>query len=356
MVSVAGRSHEGLDSSARSGNGPWGPQRGTFSRARVVLSLTEIVQANILIDEAGHARLADFGLLAIISDATSHASSSLSIRGGTCRWMSPELLCPENFGLKDSRPTKSSDCYALGMVIYEVLSGQLPLSHYVGYTVVVKVLEGQRPRWPQGVGGMYADVQEVLECCWKPNPEDRPKIEDVLLCLEGASRIWTPPPWMVENLPTADSLQSYSDPDTEGANEESEAPSPSQSLQTHPPKGDADDTIPIPTLPDAFTAPPYEVANNQDSAAHAENLSESDPEEPVAALDRVGWTRLLDDRFLELTCCSLGSACQWFLSEDLAQTTDYPQSSQGFATIQPQLECKSLGRKAVCVWRGERLQ
>ena len=40
--------------------------------------------------------------------------------GGTERWMSPELLMPEQFGFSETRPTKQSDCYALGMVIYEV--------------------------------------------------------------------------------------------------------------------------------------------------------------------------------------------------------------------------------------------
>jgi len=40
--------------------------------------------------------------------------------GGTTRWMSPELLDPDRYGLPDSRPTKESDCYALGMVAYEV--------------------------------------------------------------------------------------------------------------------------------------------------------------------------------------------------------------------------------------------
>jgi len=37
--------------------------------------------------------------------------------------MSPELLDPERFGMPKSegnRPTRQSDCYALGMVIYEV--------------------------------------------------------------------------------------------------------------------------------------------------------------------------------------------------------------------------------------------
>jgi hypothetical protein len=37
--------------------------------------------------------------------------------------MSPELLDPEMFGIPQSegdRPTRQSDCFALGMVIYEV--------------------------------------------------------------------------------------------------------------------------------------------------------------------------------------------------------------------------------------------
>ena len=34
--------------------------------------------------------------------------------------MSPELYDPERFGATDDRPTKQSDCYALGMVVYEV--------------------------------------------------------------------------------------------------------------------------------------------------------------------------------------------------------------------------------------------
>jgi len=39
--------------------------------------------------------------------------------------MGPELINPEQFGLEDNRPTKSSDCYALGMVIYEAISGKV---------------------------------------------------------------------------------------------------------------------------------------------------------------------------------------------------------------------------------------
>jgi len=104
--------------------------------------------------------------------------------------MSPELIAPQKFGLETSRPTKSSDCYALGMVIYETICGNLPFHKYTDLTVFVKVLEGERP--PQEVG--FADsLWEMLELCWKSQPSARPNVEDVLQCLERVSRSWEPP-------------------------------------------------------------------------------------------------------------------------------------------------------------------
>ena len=67
--------------------------------------------------------------------------------------MSPELLDPEHFGLTDSRPTKGSDCYALGMVIYEVLSGQAPFTQFKDFVVARKVIKGERPTRPEGAEG-----------------------------------------------------------------------------------------------------------------------------------------------------------------------------------------------------------
>ena len=107
-------------------------------------------KANVLINKNRRACLADFGLSTITGVATrvaagaSRASlissdsltpltagaSRMSLisddspmsftAGGTCRWMGPELLDPELFGVQGDRPTRQSDCYALGMVIYEV--------------------------------------------------------------------------------------------------------------------------------------------------------------------------------------------------------------------------------------------
>ena len=105
--------------------------------------------------------------------------------------MSPELFAPEKFGLVHSRQTERSDCYAFGMVIYEVLSGELPFFSDVDILVIAKVLEGVRPERPQGLEGMWFtdDIWNVLEHCWKPVPGNRPSVPEVLRSLKS----WTPP-------------------------------------------------------------------------------------------------------------------------------------------------------------------
>ena len=141
-----------------------------------------------MIDKTGCAVLADFDLVALIPDQSAFLSTCID--GGTVRWMSPELLDPERFGLKENRPTPESDCYALGMVIYEVLSGQAPFSTYNSFTVLRKVLDDERPERPQGEAGkLFTDsIWDIAQQCWKTVPKERATAKTVLACLEQNSQ------------------------------------------------------------------------------------------------------------------------------------------------------------------------
>jgi len=110
--------------------------------------------------------------------------------------MSPELLDPDRFGSEDGRPTKESDCYALGMVILEVLSGETPFPRDNGLVVMRKIIEGGRPERSQGAGGVWFtdDLWEKLEQCWSPQPKDRPTVRAMLECVERSSAAWQPLP------------------------------------------------------------------------------------------------------------------------------------------------------------------
>ena len=143
-------------------------------------------QDNILIDEAGNARLADFGQVTILSDPGNGFFSSSNSPGGTIRWMSPEMITPEDFGSEKSRATKSSDCYALGMVVYEVIGGKVPFHEDTDIGAYLKVVRGERPR--RGVE-FTDNLWKVLEWCWVPRPGDHPSVEDVLWYLETDSNL-----------------------------------------------------------------------------------------------------------------------------------------------------------------------
>ena len=212
--------------------------------------------------------------------------------------MSPELFDPERFGLKESRPTKRSDCYALGMVIYEVLSGKAPFSQYPHCNVVVRVLDDERPERPHGRGGKWFrdDIWRILECCWRPIPCDRPRIRDVLECLETVSGSWTPPR-MLAGSPTMDH-PTYNPGSSDGESTDGGGPSSSsqtgssQPSQEHPLTGDPYENN-ISTPVHGLSGPFHDIPNYQDLREGAKDTSGSDSEEPSGILDRVSHVGLL---------------------------------------------------------------
>jgi len=105
--------------------------------------------------------------------------------------MSPELLYPGMFGLDDSRPTKQSDCYALGMVIYEVLCGEVPYWDHKGNPIQA-ILDGVRPSKPDTATmlGFTDGLWWVTGCCWLDDRGERPDVKTVLFHLTHAAWAW----------------------------------------------------------------------------------------------------------------------------------------------------------------------
>ena len=109
--------------------------------------------------------------------------------------MSPECLDPDRFGFKDGWLTKESNCYALGMVILEVLTGQVPFPRYDDLTVKRQVVAGKRPMRPRGrpeAVWFTDDLWGMLERCWSLEPKVRPTAEVILGHLERGSMTWKP--------------------------------------------------------------------------------------------------------------------------------------------------------------------
>ena len=168
-------------------------------------------QANILVDNAGAARVADFGLMTMADLSTILLSETTVSFGGTLLWMSPELLLDSPPG-SNGRPTRESDCYALGMVIYEVgclrsprrspthpsqvLTGCRPFHHLYGFNSVPAVLRGERPKKPLGAEslGFSSELWGLVELCWSESILARPTARRLLDYFYTASFTWVPSP------------------------------------------------------------------------------------------------------------------------------------------------------------------
>ena len=188
MIVAARGGHKWIGLHARSGNGPWKFRWGMcFNPALARFTSSRRYKRNIMIDDNGCAVVAGFGLITLVPGQSTFLSSCMD--AGAVRWMSPELLNPEKFGLSGSQQTKESDCYALGMVAYEILSGCAPFGTNGHFTILRKVIDGEHPERPQGEAGkLFTDqIWSMLDCCWETEPRVRASARDMLLRLEGNS-------------------------------------------------------------------------------------------------------------------------------------------------------------------------
>ncbi|KAJ7713163.1 kinase-like domain-containing protein [Mycena metata] len=127
---------------------------------------------NILVDEGGHARLADFGL-ACYANATAKSST----HAGSTRWMAPELLEPG----RHFQRTLATDVYAFSCVCYELYNGA-PFAEQTNNkmtdaaVLLAVVVEGRRPLRLSTPSRIW----KVVEESWCKEPESRLKIGEIV--------------------------------------------------------------------------------------------------------------------------------------------------------------------------------
>ena len=89
-------------------------------------SIFLFLQANVLIDDDSHPKIADFGLAKLSPDdsKSSHGGK------GCLRWQAPELIITTRFQPISKGITTETDVFAFGRVCLEVGTNFAPMVHY----------------------------------------------------------------------------------------------------------------------------------------------------------------------------------------------------------------------------------
>jgi serine/threonine-protein kinase len=126
----------------------------------------DLKPANILLDKDRGALLTDFGFARIMGDN----SVSMSLSGGILG--TPAYIAPEVWELEVAKP--AADIYALGCVVYEMLTGQVL---FTGKTPMqIMRAHDQGPQWsptPAWSAGAPAGVETVLRQALARQPDAR---------------------------------------------------------------------------------------------------------------------------------------------------------------------------------------
>lgn len=136
----------------------------------------DIKPHNILMMPDGHVKVTDFGIARAVSSSTMTYSGSVM---GSVHYFSPEQA-------KGTVITTKSDVYALGVVLYEMLTGQLPFNGETSVSIALKHLQDE----PVPIRQLNPSIPPVLEAivqkAMSKDPADRPSSTELYADLNQA--------------------------------------------------------------------------------------------------------------------------------------------------------------------------
>jgi len=126
----------------------------------------DIKPENIMLSSAGEVKVADFGLARLASREDPTSLTQVGITMGTPLYMSPEQI--------EGRPLDTrSDIYSLGIMSYEMLTGEPPFRGETALTIAVQHLQNPPQRLENVRADLPAALCRIVHTMLAKEPKDR---------------------------------------------------------------------------------------------------------------------------------------------------------------------------------------
>lgn len=134
----------------------------------------DVKPENVLISDAGELKVADFGLARAVSADTRHTATGVLL--GTVSYVAPEIVL-------DGRADARADVYAVGVILYELLTGEKPHDGETAIQVAYRHVHTDVPPPSALVPGLPAYVDALVARATARDRAQRPADAGVLLHL-----------------------------------------------------------------------------------------------------------------------------------------------------------------------------
>ena len=125
----------------------------------------DIKPDNILLDENGVYRITDFGISTKARTTLRRSIGAAAVSGGTTAYMAPERFSA------NPAPTKASDIWSLGAMVFELITGDVPFGEIGGG---LQKNGADIPTIHPAKGVLSAELTHVVRLMLAPNAWDRP--------------------------------------------------------------------------------------------------------------------------------------------------------------------------------------
>ncbi len=138
----------------------------------------DIKPHNILVTQDGRVKVADFGIARAVTSSTMTYNGNVV---GSVHYFSPEQA-------KGTKITPKSDIYSLGVVLYEMLTGELPFTGETTVSIALKHLQEEPKPICQHNHQLPPMVEAIVQKAMAKEPGDRPDSDELIEDIQHTER------------------------------------------------------------------------------------------------------------------------------------------------------------------------